>query len=152
MNTHQIQSLWTRPAEAKPLIESEMLELVAGQGVRGDHAYGHSRHVTILFAEDWEAAAREVGAPGLHPKGRRANVIVSGHDGTRFVGWRLRLGDTLLEARGVVAPCPVMDEAHPGMMEALKPDGRAGIWCRVLEGGILRPGDVLEALDPIAAR
>lgn len=149
MNDHRIQALWIRPAEAAPLAAQESIELVAGHGVRGDHGYGRSRHVTIVFADDYEAAAREVGVPGLDPKGRRANVVVTGRDGCRFVGWRLRLGNTLLEARGIVAPCPVMDEAHPGMMEALKPEGRGGIWCRVLEGGILRPGDDLEALDPI---
>ena len=39
----------------------EQLELVADQGIRGDHTFGRMRHVTIVFEDDWKAAAAELG-------------------------------------------------------------------------------------------
>jgi MOSC domain-containing protein YiiM len=38
------------------------------------------------------------------------------------------------------------------MMEALKPDGRAGIWGRVLEGGTIRIGEELAESREVSRR
>jgi len=34
-----------------------------------------------------------------------------------------------------------MDEASPGLREALEPDWRGGVCCRVLKGGLIAVGD-----------
>jgi MOSC domain-containing protein YiiM len=140
---HQILKLWYRPVAGGPMVERDRLEVEAGKGVVGDHTFGHMRHVTLVFVDDWNAAAAELGI-AVDPAGRRANVLLSGGRGLRFVGSTVRLGDIVLEVKGITAPCPVMDKAAPGMKVALQPEGRAGVWGRVLSGGTVRPGDALQ--------
>lgn len=144
---HRILRLWVRPAQDAPLVEAAELRLVAGRGVEGDHAFGRMRHVTIVFEDDWRAATAELGRD-VDPSGRRANVLVSGGGGQRFVGATIRLGDAVVEVKGIVAPCPVMDRAADGLQEALKPSGRAGIWGRIVEGALVRARD--ELTGPLA--
>lgn len=139
---HRVLRLWVRPRTDAPLEERDHLAIETGKGVVGDHAHGRLRHVTIVFEDDFAAAARVLGRP-VDPSARRANVLVSGGDGRRFVGRTIRLGGVTLEVKGLVAPCDAMDRAAQGLKDALAPDGRAGIWGRVVEGAVLRPGDVL---------
>lgn len=124
------------------MVDREQLELQTGMGVVGDHTFGRMRHVTLVFVDDWNAAAAQLGRE-VDPAGRRANVLLSGGDGQRFVGRTVRVGDITLEIKGITTPCPVMDKAAVGMRVALQPEGRAGVWGRVLSGGTLRPGDAL---------
>ena len=42
-----------------------------------------------------------------------------------------------------------MDQAAEGMMEALKPNARGGIWVRVLEQGRIRVDDTLETVRSV---
>ena len=124
----------------------DALELEAGKGIVGDHTFGRMRHVTIVFEDDWAAAAAVLGKP-VDPAGRRANVLVSGGQGARLVGQTIRLGATRIEIKGITEPCPVMEQAAVGMRDALKPDGRAGVWGRILEGGRVAVSDVLAPTD-----
>lgn len=146
--SRRITKLYVRPVEGAVPVACDRVELHAGSGVENDHTYGGKRHVTLVFEEDWEVAARTVGAPGLDPIGRRANVILSGSQGNSLVGSRVRLGGALLEIRGITHPCSVMNEAHPGMKEALAPEGRAGVWGVVLAGASIAIGDPLEIDAP----
>ena len=59
----------------------------------------------------------------MDPAGRRANVLVSGGGGRRYVGRHIRLGPVLVEIKGITEPCPVMEQAAVGMRDALKPAG-----------------------------
>lgn len=143
---HEIANLWIRPVKRAVPVPQPSLTLVASEGVEGDHKLGGRRHVTIVFADDWAGAVEDLGIE-VDPLARRANVLVSGGSGARYVGRRMRLGDTEIEIKGIVDPCARMDEAAEGLQEALKPDGRGGIWGVVLTGGTIRPGDRLEAVE-----
>jgi MOSC domain-containing protein YiiM len=134
--------LWTRAAAGALPADRPGLEIVAGKGVAGDHTYGGKRHVTLIFEDDWNAAAAELGR-AVDPVGRRANVMLSGGDGQRLVGRTVRIGPVRLSIHGITRPCEVMERAAPGLKAALAPDGRAGVWGTVLDGGQLKPGDVL---------
>jgi len=120
----------------------ETLDAVAESGISGDHTKGRLRHVTLIFEDDWSAAAATLGLV-VDPAGRRANVLLSGGEGRELVGRRVRIGDVVVDVKGITSPCPVMEKAAPGMQEALRPDGRAGVWGRIVTGGTLRPGDAL---------
>ncbi len=141
---HAVLRLWVRPRAGGPMEARDQLQLTAGQGVVGDHTYGRMRHVTIVFEDDWNAAGAELGR-AVDPAGRRANVLVSGGGGRHYVGRTLRLGDVRVEIKGITAPCPVMEQAAEGLRAALEPDGRAGVWGRVLDDGELVPGQQLRA-------
>ena len=136
---HSVEQLWTRVAPGAPPAQREALELVAGEGVRGDHKLGAKRHVTLVFRVDWEAGTAELGT-GVDPKERRANVLLSGGGGGAWIGKRMRLGDVVLDVQGETHPCSMLDDAAPGLLDALRPDCRAGVWATVVEGGTLRPG------------
>ncbi len=140
--SRRVLRLWRRSEPGGPMIETASLDAVAGRGIVGDHTFGRMRHVTIVFEDDWSAAAATLGRT-VDPAGRRANVLVSGGGGEAFVGATVRLGDAVVHVRGIVTPCPVMDRAAPGMQAALRPDGRGGVWGRFETGGAIRLGDGL---------
>jgi MOSC domain-containing protein YiiM len=138
---HRVRHLYRRTAEGVPVEQVETIQILE-QGVVGDHGFGGKRHVTILFEEDWNLGSRQLGLV-LDPAGRRSNVFVTGAGGEAWIGRSVRLGSAILEIRGLVLPCHVMDEVHPGLREALLPDGRGGIWAHVIEPGFARIGDSL---------
>ena len=139
---HRVLRLWLRSEPGGPMVAQESLEAVAGAGLVGDHTLGRLRHVTIVFEDDWNAAAATLGRD-VDPAGRRANVLVSGGGGGRFIGTVIRIGDVRLDVKGEIAPCSVMDRAARGMKDALKADCRAGVWGRVAAGGAIHLGDEL---------
>jgi MOSC domain-containing protein YiiM len=139
----KIEKLWIRAVAGATPEEQSELELKVGEGVVGDHTFGKSkRHVTVLFREDWNVAASELGKT-VDPVGRRANVLLSGAGAKGFLEQRVRLGEVLLEVKGITRPCQIMEQAATGMREALQPEARAGFWAQILEGGKIRPGDEL---------
>ncbi len=128
------------------MVPQDELLLHAGRGVEGDHACGGKRHVTLVFEDDWRAATAVLGR-SVDPAGRRANVLVSGGGASRLVGRRLRVGEALVEIHDITRPCEVMEQAATGLRDALEPDGRGGVWGRVLEGGRVRPGSPLVEVE-----
>jgi MOSC domain-containing protein YiiM len=143
--SHRVVRLWLRREPGGPMEPADALHAVAGCGIEGDHTFRRLRHVTLVFEDDWNAAAATLGRE-VDPAGRRANVLVSGAGGKELVGRSVRLGEVTIDVRGITSPCPVMDRAAPGMKDALAPDGRAGVWGRIRTGGTIRPGDELELL------
>jgi MOSC domain-containing protein YiiM len=118
----------------------ETATLVAGKGLTGNANQGGRRQVTLIAEESWAEATAELGRP-LSPATRRANLLIAGLDleGTR--GRILRIGPARLRIWTECAPCYQMDEAWPGLEEALRPHWRAGACAQVLEGGEIRVGD-----------
>ncbi len=98
------------------------------------------RQVSVLAREAWQAACSEVGAE-LPWVARRANLFVAGIELASSAGRVLRIGDVRLAVSCETEPCENMEKAHAGLEEALKPDWRGGISCRVLRAGVIRTGD-----------
>ena len=115
-------------------------ELVAGRGIRGNADQGRRRQVTVIEREAWDAALDELGDE-VAPSARRANLMVSGVSLARSRGSVLRVGDCRLEIGGETRPCYRMDEALDGLEDALKKDWRGGVFCVVLDDGVIRVGD-----------
>ena len=61
---------------------------------------------------------------------------------------RIRIGTVVLEIGGETRPCERMDEACSGLEVALKPGLRAGSYCRVLAGGVVKIGDEV-TVEPV---
>jgi len=98
--------------------------------------------VTVLFREGWEGACRDLGVK-LPWTTRRANLLVEGVPVPRE-GARLSVGDMVLEVTDETKPCQVMEAACTGLRQALTPEWRGGVTCRVVRGGTIRVGDRVE--------
>jgi MOSC domain-containing protein YiiM len=111
-------------------------------GVEGDRNGGKQRRqVSLLEAEDWAQAMREVG--GSLPWWEwRANLLVEGFDLPQREGVRLRIGEVVvLEVKVEIDPCDRMEELHPGLRQALTVDWRGGAGAQVISGGTVSVGD-----------
>jgi len=80
----------------------------------------------------------------LRPGVLRENITTDGLNVNGLaIGQQLRIGKTVrLEVGLVCTPCDQMERIRTGLRKELW--GRRGMLCRVLEGGIIRPGDSIE--------
>lgn len=122
-----------------PMQAKDRVDVEAGKGIVGDRYHGtRHRHVSVQSRESLDEAAEVFGAEVLSELTRR-NLTISHGAVPREPGARLRVGDVLLEAVRVAAPCKLLDDTiGHGAQEALR--RRAGTIFRVLEGGTIALG------------
>jgi MOSC domain-containing protein YiiM len=131
------------PRRGIPKLPQAEVLLVADHGIEGDrHAGSRRRQVSLLEDEvldDLRALGMPVAAGVL-----AENLLVRGLPFSRLApGDRLRAGEeALLEVVEPRTPCKQLTPVDPRLPEAVV--GRAGILCRVVLGGRVRPGDRLE--------
>ncbi len=145
MTTGRLVRIFLRPSTRTPVREVSEATAVAGVGLEGDHNHGGKRHVTLLSVEGWAEACDALGAD-LSPGGRRANLLVEGVDLGAAMGQRLRIGPIEVDVLGETKPCQLMDDVRVGLMDALRPRVRAGVYGKLLSGGVLRAGDPVEVV------
>ncbi len=142
-----------RPERRAPLIEHASAELIAGNGIAGDHyrtLNNGARQVTLIAAEDVAAIAAFLGQERVDPQRLRRNLVCAGINVLALKGMRFRIGAALLEGSGFCAPCSRMEEnMGVGGFNAVR--GRGGITARVLEAGVIRLGDTVETIAVDAA-
>jgi MOSC domain-containing protein YiiM len=143
----KLLQIWLRPSARTPVRAVPRAEAVAGQGLEGDHAGGGKRQVTLIAREAWADALRELGGAPLDASARRANLLVEGLELGAAIGRRLRVGPIELQVEGETRPCGLMDDARPGLRDALAPACRGGVYARILAGGPLQVGDEVALLD-----
>lgn len=114
--------------------------LVAGRGIAGNANQGGRRQVTLISAERWAELMRSLGAD-LNASARRANVVVSGIDLEGSRGRTLRIHECRLLVRGETRPCEQMDEALPGLQDAMRHRWAGGAYAEVVAGGDIAVGD-----------
>ena len=125
-----------------PMETLDQVQVSTELGVDGDYRGKlRRRQVTILAGEGWNAAINEIGKPDLPWTTRRANLFVRGIDLPREKGRKLVIGSVTFEITGETDPCHRMDDAAPGLKDAMTPDWRGGVTCRVIESGELAIGD-----------
>jgi MOSC domain-containing protein YiiM len=127
-----------------PMQELGTAQISVANGIEGDaRGMKPRRQVTVLFREGWEAACREIDSQ-LPWTTRRANLYVEGVRFPREAGWRLRIGDVVLEVTQETSPCELMERAHAGLRNAMTPDWRGGVCCSVVHGGEIQLGSAVE--------
>jgi len=130
-----------------PMQELGHAEISVERGIEGDaRGMKPKRQVTVLFREGWEAACREINSQ-LPWTTRRANLYVEGLNLPQEAGWRLRIGDVVLEITQETSPCELMERARTGLRQAMTPDWRGGVCCTVVHGGEIRIGSAVERVD-----
>ncbi len=137
-----------RPSRKAPMQIANVAALIAGRGIEGDHydtQRNGPRQVTIIAAEDIVAIAAFLGRDCIMPDVVRRNLVTRGINLIALKGRRFRIGSTLLETSGECAPCSRMEtDLGPGGYNAMR--GRGGITARVVDGGSIRLGDVVERI------
>jgi MOSC domain-containing protein YiiM len=102
------------------------------------------RQVTVLSLEQWQLACDEVNTI-LPWTVRRANLLVEGVSfDASMVGQQIKIGQLVLLITRETDPCPRMDAQHPGLTQALTPECRGGVCCRVIADGRIKIGDTVK--------
>ncbi|MFQ5719819.1 MAG: MOSC domain-containing protein [Acidobacteriota bacterium] len=104
------------------------------------------RQITVVSHADWEAVCGGLGTD-LDWVIRRANLLIDGIELQRSTGQVLCIGEARLVVTGESRPCERMDAAHHGLREALSPQWRGGVCCRVAAAGRIRAGDTV-SMEP----
>ena len=134
----EVVHLFTCLVHRFPMEEVEEAEAIADKGFRGciHGRRGSKRQILLMDRETLEQFKIEPGAV-------KENITTRGIDfQTLAAGQTLRVGESLLEITGPCDPCPRMDEIRMGLQTGLR--GQRGWLCRVVEPGIIRPGDPIE--------
>ena len=116
-------------------------------GLEGDwrSRQGRGRQITMIEAEALERVAGTLGMAQIPAGASRRQVVVTGVRLNDLIGKRLRAGTVLIEVAERCDPCPNMEvKIGAGAQQAMA--GRGGICGRVIEGGVLRPGDRIEVV------
>ncbi len=146
----RVEWIGLRPARDVPMREVAEVLASAGGGLAGDRYASASgkRGLTLIQAEHLPVIAALSGHAQIANATFRRNLVVSGIPLIALKGRRFRIGGVLLEGTGDCDPCSRMEAAlGPGGYNAMR--GHGGLCARILEGGVLRLGDVLLALpDP----
>jgi MOSC domain-containing protein YiiM len=126
---------------------------VAGRGLDGDR-YATRRgywtdvdecQVTLIQGEDLDAITASSGVAVQDGQHRR-NIVTRGVDLRALAGRTFRIGEATFAYDRPRPPCRYIEGlTEPGMTRALAAR-RGGICVRVIDGGVVRPGDEIELL------
>jgi MOSC domain-containing protein YiiM len=141
--TGEIVSIWIKRAHRGVMDGVESAQAVAGRGLVGNADQGGSRQITIIDEGAWNEAAAETGAE-VDPSKRRANVMVRGIGLADTRGKLLLLGGCAVRILGETRPCERMEEAQPGLRQALRSGWRGGVFGEIIESGSFRVGERAE--------
>ena len=120
----------------------EFAELRAGHGIKGDaHAGKWHRQISLLASESIARMVElglEVGPGDFAENITTRNIELYGLP----VGTRLRLGiNTLVEITQIGKECHTRCAIYKKVGQCIMPE--EGVFARVLQGGVVRPGDAL---------
>ena len=143
-----VEWIGVRPARDVAMIEADEVLAVAGKGLVGDRYRGGSgkRELTLIQAEHLPVIASLSGHAAIAPATLRRNLVVSRLPVIAFKGRHFRIGAVLLEGTSPCDPCSRMETTlGPGGYNAMR--GMGGLCARIIEGGVIRRGDAVVALD-----
>jgi len=112
-------------------------------GLEGDWRSRRNRagQVTLIEEETLDEVGRLLGYP-VSPGASRRQIVMRGVDLNALIGQRIRIGAVRLFVETPCDPCGRMEETiGVGGRQAL--EGRGGVRCFVLSGGMLHIGDQL---------
>jgi MOSC domain-containing protein YiiM len=127
------------PAEPQSRIETR-----ADFGLVGDYRSGHNpnRQVTLIDEAVVADVAETLGRP-VPPGASRRQIMVRGLDLNSLLGKTLKIGPVTLSGERPCDPCDNMERTiGPGAKAAL--EGRGGLCCHVVSGGVIQIGDWVE--------
>lgn len=117
--------------------------LAARRGIVGNAHQGGRRQVTLIDRATWDHVMESLG-DFVDPSTRRANLLVSGISLAGSRARMVRIGGCRLRINGETRPCHQMDEARPGLQQALSPPWYGGAFAEVLDDGQIEVGSQVE--------
>jgi len=119
-------------------------KLIPDFGMEGDAhgGFGH-RQVSLIASEDIEIMKAKL--PELAPGSFAENLTTEGIDlASLSAGDRLKAGECLLEVSQIGKECHARCQIFEQTGECIMPT--KGIFCRVITGGYVRTGDLIERI------
>jgi MOSC domain-containing protein YiiM len=132
--------IFRAPKKRLPMEELNEVRVIENVGLEGcAHARsGSKRQVLLVDRETLEAME-------LKPGVIRENITTDGINvNSLALGQQLRIGGTRMQVSAICTPCDQLEKIRPGLRREMR--GRRGMLCRVLEGGVIRRGDVIEKI------
>lgn len=136
----RLEAIWIKRFRLGPMDATERATLQAQRGLVGNADQGRRRQVTLMEQERWQALMDAVGA-SLPPATRRANLLLSGIQLARSRKRMLCIGTCRIRILGETKPCERMEEAWPGLKQAMYDNWGGGAFGEVLDDGDIRVGD-----------
>lgn len=140
MTSGRLEAIWLKRAHRGKMDEVTGATAIAGQGLEGSVDRSRRRQVTIIQREAWNALMEQLDAD-VSPSSRRANLMISGVNLEDTRGRTLRIGGVRFAIGGETTPCERMDEALPGLRDAMRPHWGGGVFAQVLDDGSIAVGD-----------
>jgi MOSC domain-containing protein YiiM len=131
-----------------PATALDVAQFVADYGLTGDwrSRKGRGRQITIVEVETLEHVAARLSMEAVPSGASRRQVVVRGVDLNATLGKQLRMGDVLVSVEAPCDPCSKMETSiGPGARQAML--DRGGVCGRVLEGGAIRPDDLVIVVE-----
>ncbi|MFN0137714.1 MAG: MOSC domain-containing protein [Phycisphaerae bacterium] len=142
----QIQAIAIKTASGGPMREVAAANVEIGGGIIGGEKPSAKRGVTFISSIQWTAVMQLLGSDKPWHT-RRANVLVDAARLDLWFGKTVRVGTALIRIHAETRPCELMNEFVPGLLEALKPECRAGVYGEVLEAGQFAVGDAVTRME-----
>ena len=143
-----VEGIFVAPEAGVPAQRLEEVAALAGRGLDGDrHVTGAGTFPSGLPGSALtliEAEVCESFAPPLDPHEHRRNVVTRGISLNDLVGHEFRIGSVRCRGMRLCEPCTVIQRyaARPVLRPLVH---RGGLRADILEDGVLRVGDVLQA-------
>jgi MOSC domain-containing protein YiiM len=153
----KVVAIFIAPSAAAPMQAVREARIEPGHGIAGDRYHAGTgtfsvklegrpdREITLVESEQVDDFNISMGL-ALDYGMLRRNVVTRGIGLNALVGARFRVGAATLEGIRLCEPCGhlaalVTREVLPALLR------RAGLRARIVEGGTIRPGDIIVAAD-----
>jgi MOSC domain-containing protein YiiM len=133
--------LFRAPKRREPMEELQEARAVEDVGLQGcAHARPQGKRQVLLMDQE------TLDAFELTPGIVRENVTTRGLDVNGLaIGQKLHIGEVELQVSAVCDPCEQIEALRPGLQAAMQ--GRRGMLCKVVRGGLLKSGDEIVVIQ-----
>ena len=138
----RLEQIWIKRVKRGPMDPTDRARVVAGKGIVGNANQGGRRQVTILSDRHWKSVTSPLGETP-DARIRRANLLVSDVDFSDARGKILTIGRVRVSIYGETRPCEQMENAVPGLKDAMSVAWGGGAFGEILDDGEISIGDAV---------